>query len=178
MLRRGVANSVAAGLLVAGVLIGVLGYYVATTYQTRTVVVMQTTTQTTTKMSTSDITFTNTQVDYSTTTSLSVSTTISTTSVYPVPANVTLAFVHVDGYYQYSVQAGSSSSSGEWSGPYSVEINNLFQGETITITASTGDNNGCRVGQVFTMQLWVNGQMVSEASTSCGASSASITYTL
>lgn len=36
MRRNGVSNAIATGLLVADILIGVIGYYVVTTYQTTT----------------------------------------------------------------------------------------------------------------------------------------------
>jgi hypothetical protein len=44
MRRKGVSNAIAAGLLVVGILFGVSGYYVATTYPTRTVTQTETTT--------------------------------------------------------------------------------------------------------------------------------------
>ncbi|MDA4131902.1 MAG: hypothetical protein OK454_02075, partial [Thaumarchaeota archaeon] len=45
MSKRGVAGVVAVALLIIGVLVGVSGYYVASTYQTKTITLTQTTTQ-------------------------------------------------------------------------------------------------------------------------------------
>jgi hypothetical protein len=177
-----VANSIAVGLLIVGIIIGVTGYYLVSTYQTKTVSVTQTATQTNTVTLTQETSFTSTQTVsttvLTTVTAKSVKTSISTSSVYPVPTNVTLAFVNVVGYYQYTVQVGSSFNSSEGTGPYSLRINGLIPGETITITATTGNISGCQIGQVLTMRLWVNGFMVSQSDTSCGANPASITYTV
>lgn len=50
-MRSGVANAIAAGLLVVGILVGMAGFYVATTFQTRTATQTQTVTQTETTTS-------------------------------------------------------------------------------------------------------------------------------
>lgn len=64
MRRNGVANAIAVGLLVIGILVGVTGYYVATTYQTKTVTQTATQTETvpTTLVSSTIVTYTFTQV--------------------------------------------------------------------------------------------------------------------
>jgi hypothetical protein len=180
--RRAVANTIAVGLLVLGIIIGVTGYYLVSTYQTKTVSFTQTTTQTNTATLTQETSFSFTQTvstTVSTTvTATSVTTSISTSSVYPLPTNVTVAFVNVVGYYQYTIQVGSSFNSSEGTGPYSLRINGVFPGESFTITARTGDISGCHTGQMLTMRLWVNGFMVSQSDTSCGTNPASITYTV
>jgi hypothetical protein len=159
---RGVSSLAAVVLLIVGIVIGVTGYYIATTYQTRTVTLTQT----------------STQIIRSTTTQTSVTVSTSTTSVYPVPTNVTVAFINVDGEYNYNIQAGTSTTSGVISGPASWQLTNIFQGEPISITASTVGVSGCREGEHFTLQLWVNGQLATDSSSFCGGSQASITYTV
>jgi len=180
MRRVAVTNGVAAGLVIVGVIIGVMGYYVATTYQTKivTVTTTQSTTVSLTETLTQTVSITSTTLLTTTLTQTLTSVSIVSTTIYPIPDNVTLVFTNVDGYYQYNVQAGSSSTSGEWAGDYSLKINGLLPGQAITISATTGDTGGCRVGQVFTMELFLNGQMVGQAATSCGGGPAVISYTV
>jgi len=192
MQRRAVSNTIAVALLVGGIIIGVTGLYLATSYQTKTIV------ETTTQLETTSLTNTVTRVSIQphttsltetltqmlTSTALQTSTTISATTyftsvnVYPIPDNVTLAFTNVVGNLTYSIQAGTSSISGEASGDYSFMIGGLFQGQTIAISAATGDNNGCRAGQHFTVELFVNREMVAQSATSCGGSAATIAFTV
>jgi len=175
MSKRGVAGAVAAGLLIVGILVGVSGYYVASTYQTKTVTVTQTTIQLDTTTLTQTSVETSTSVVSSTTTQTSFITSTSTTSVYPVPTNVTVAFVQDDGAYQYEIDAGPNTLTSTPSGPLSVPVTNLFQGEQISITASSV---GDRVGEMVTVELFVNNQMVQQSSTFTGANPAQITYTV
>lgn len=178
MRRTGVSDAIAAGLLVVCILIGVTGYYVATTYQTKTVTRTETATTRLTSTATVTVPPTATRTVLATTTSVSLTITTSIVSVYPVPENVTLAFTNVDGEYNYNIQAGSSSSSGALSGPNTLHITGLFQGQTISITASTTGAGGCRMGEHFTMELFVNGQMAAQSSSFCLGNQASITYTV
>lgn len=60
MHRNGVSNAIAVGLLIVGVLIGVTGYYVATTYQTKVVTRTETTTARLTTTTTARLTTTTT----------------------------------------------------------------------------------------------------------------------
>lgn len=151
MRRAGVSNAVAAGLLVAGILIGVAGYYMATTYQTATTVV-----------------------------SVTTSTLTSTVSVYPVPDNVTLVFAAPSGVtYNYSIQAGSSSTSGTWYGIQSLPVTGLFQGQTILVIAyMIGHSSLCLVNQQFAMELFVNGTMVAQSDSVCTGNLVTISYTV
>jgi len=116
------------------------------------------------------VTQTLTQTSYVTSTS--------TTSIYPVPTNVTVLFTKVDGSYNHEVDAGTSVTSGSISGPLTLRLSNLFQGETIKITAETTGIGGCRSGETVTVELFVNGQMATQSTTFCGASSAQIAYTV
>jgi hypothetical protein len=191
MSKRGVAGLVAVGLLIIGVFVGTAGFYVASTYQTKTITLtatttqQDTTTQTQTSISTSTLvesttttqtsTETSTSVVSSTTTRTSLVTLTSTTSIYPVPTNVTVAFVQNDGAYQYEIDTGQYVLTSTLSGPLSVPLTNLFQGEQIEITASSV---GDRVGETVTVELFVNGQMVQQSSTFTGANPAQITYTV
>jgi hypothetical protein len=184
MRRSGISTAVAVGLMIVGVLIGVTGYYVATTYQTKLVTV--TTTQTTTFSTT----YTEVQVQtsyVSTTMSQTVTSTvvsISTTSIYPVPDNATLVFADSSGSYTYSIQVGSSTTSGSASGTDTFNLTPLFKGEGITVELATGSalpENGfsCGIGNTATMQLYLNGQLVAHASKECsGSGYAVITYTI
>jgi hypothetical protein len=151
-----------------------------TSEKTTTTTVVSSTTRFSTLTQTSVATLTSTQ--FSTVTQTSVATLTSTTSVQGVPTNVTLRFTNISGNYTYDIQAGSSSTSGAMTGnsPYSVQLTGLFQGQTITITAATAGAGGCLNGQHFTIQLWVNGQLVANADSFCGygTTGARITYTL
>lgn len=178
MRRKGVSNAIAAGLLVVGILIGLTGYYVATTYQTKVVIQTETTTARLTTTATQSVHLTSTKTVLATTTSVSLTVSTSIVSVYPVPDNVTLAFTAVNGQYDYNIDAGSSSSSGSMTGNYAFQITGLFQGQTIDITASTTSVSGCRVGEQFTMELFLNGQMVGQSDSFCGGNQASISYTV
>jgi cytoskeletal protein RodZ len=173
--RRGVGGFVAVALLIMGVLIGISGYYVATTYQTKTITLTATTThqETTTQTQTSTETFTS--VVSSTTTQTSFITSSSTTSVYPVPTNVTVAFVQDDGAYQYEIEAGPNVLTSTPSGPLSIPLTNLFEGEQVKITASSV---GDRIGETVTVELFVNNQMVQQSTTGTGSSPAQIAYTV
>jgi len=146
----------------------------------------ETVTSTTTDQITSEKTTTTTVVSrttqVSTLTQTSVSTVTSITSVYADPTNVTLLFINMDGNFTYDIEAGSSSISGSVPGnsPSSLQLTGLFQGQTITMTAATTGAGGCRTGEQFTMQLWVNGQIVAQSDSFCGegTSSARIIYTV
>ncbi len=155
--RGAVSNVIAAALLVVGILIGLTGYYVATTYQTKTVTDTQTTTVdfTSTQIQTSVSTSTLVRSTTSTTTSYVTST--STTSIYPVPTNVTVAFVMDDGAYQYQIDAGPNQMTSTPSSNLVVPLMNLYQGEQVSITTSSV---GDRVGETVTVELFVNGLMV------------------
>jgi hypothetical protein len=184
-MRRGaVSNTIAVALLVVGVIVGVTGFYVATTYQTKLVTV--TTTQSTTR----SLTYTQVSVqDVFISTTISETTTntvvsISTSSVYPVPDNVTLVFVDSSGPFTYSIQVGSSTTSGTSGGTDTFQLRPIFQGEVITVQLATGSampENGfsCGGGNYATMQLYLNGQLVAHASKTCtGSGYAVITYTI
>ena len=151
MRRTAVSDAIATGLLITGVLIGAAGYYVAITHQ-------------------------------ATTTSVSVTTLTlnSTVSVYPVPDNVTLAFTAPSSImYNFSIQAGSSSTSGSWYGIRSLPITGLFQGQTIRVVAyMIGLGSGCLNGQQFTVRLFVNGQMVAQSYSVCMSNRVIVTYTV
>jgi hypothetical protein len=175
MSKRGVAGIVAIALLIVGILVGVGGFYVATTYQTKTITLTHTTTELDTTTQTQTSILTSTSVVSSTTTQISFITSTSTTSVYPVPTNVTVAFVKVDGAYQYEIDAGPNVMTSTPSSALSVPLTNLFQGEQVKITASSV---GGRVGETVTVELFVNGQMVQQSTTFVGASPAQITYTI
>jgi hypothetical protein len=178
MHRKGISNLIAAGLLVIGILIGALGFYVATTYQSK--VIYQTTTATTslTSTATSTISLTATTIA-STTTTTSHTTSTFTTSVYPVPSNISLVFSNVDGEYNFNIQSATYNNAGALAGPNTIQITGLFQGEPIAITASSYRAGvGCAVGEHFTMQLWVNGQNVAQSASACGSNAATISYTV
>jgi hypothetical protein len=147
----------------------------------KTDTVTSTTTENMTSVRTTTTTVVSSTTKFSTLTQTSVSTLTSTTSVNAVPMNVTLLFINMDGNFTYDIQAGSSSTSGAVArnSPSSLQLTGLFHGQTITITGAT-TGGGCRTGEQFTMQLWINGQIVAQSDSFCGegASSARIIYTV
>ncbi|MGD0477927.1 MAG: hypothetical protein ABSB29_07160 [Nitrososphaerales archaeon] len=151
MCRTGVSDAIATGLLIVGILIGATGYYAVTTYQTTTNLV-----------------------------SVTTLTLNSTVTVYPVPDNVTLAFIASSGImYNYSIQAGSSSTSGTWHGIHNLTITGLFQGQTILVIAfMIGLGSSCLTGHPFTVSLFVNGQMVAQSHSVCMGNRVIISYTV
>jgi hypothetical protein len=176
--------------MVAGVIIGITGYYVATTYQTK-VVTYTTTESTTTSLTetstrtlaltstileqttvTQPLIFTSTALQTTTTTATVMKTSTTTSTVYPIPDNVTVLFIA--GYtYSYSIIAGSISYSGSGGGSYnqnqtkSIPISPMFQGETISITVNLNSPTFACNGNVW-VQLIVNGQVVTNGSQYCG----------
>jgi hypothetical protein len=170
MRERGVAGLVAAALLIIGVLVGTTGYYVASTYQTKTVALAYTTifqqnmeTQTQTSISTSI------SVLSSATTQTTFITSTSTDSVYPVPTNVTVSFANLgSGYsFNYQIVAGTQNFSGSSESPISIPVSPVFPGEPIKIIASVGGN--CSGGNSVTISLYINGNPISTATSGCNA---------
>jgi hypothetical protein len=170
MKERGVAGLVAVALLVIGVLVGSSGYYVASTYQTKTVTLADTTifqqnmeTQTQTSISTSI------SVLSSTTTQTTFITSTSTASVYPVPTNVTVSFANLGSGYTFSYQilAGTQVFSGSSGSPIAIPVAPVFPGEQIKITASVGGN--CSGGNSVTISLYIDGDQISTATSGCNA---------
>jgi hypothetical protein len=149
------------------------------------IVKTETVTSTSTEQITSEKTTTSTVVSsttrFSTLTQTAVST-VTISSVYADPANVTLLFINMDGNFTYDIQAGPSSTSGAVArnSPSSLQLTGLIHGQTITITASTTGGGGCRTGEQFTMQLWIDGQIVAQSDSFCGdgTSGARIIYTV
>jgi hypothetical protein len=164
------------GIDISGVFSGIHDVFV------KTETVTSTTTQNMTSETTTTTTFVSSTTKFSTLTQTSVSTLTTTASGYAVPANVTLLFANMDGNYTYDIQAGSSSASGAVGGnsPYVLQLTGLSQGQTVTITAATAGGAACRTGEHFSLQLWINGQLVAQSDSFCGdgASSARITYTV
>jgi hypothetical protein len=148
----------------------------------KTDTVTSTTTQNTTSEKTTTTTVVSSTTKFLTLTQTSVSTLTATSSGYAVPANVTLLFANMDGNYTYDIQAGSSSTSGAVgsNSPYTLQLSGLSQGQTIAITAATAGGGACRTGEHFSLQLWINGQLVAQSDSFCGdgSSSARITYTV
>jgi parallel beta-helix repeat protein len=103
MRRGGVSNAIAAGLLIAGILIGVNVFYVATTYQSRITTQTETATQTESTMASLTTTATVTQTE-TTTTGLTMTATViqtetntfnltvtTTATVIPVACNIVIS---------------------------------------------------------------------------------------
>jgi len=126
------------------------------------------------------VTVSNTVVMVETTTSVTTVTSISTSTVYPVPNNVTILFTQVVGTFSYSIIAGSTTYAGSSGATLSIPIIPVFQGETISISASEyGGFGGCSPGvQTATAKLFLNGQVVAQGTQVCAASTMQITYTI
>ena len=176
MSKRGVAGVVAIALLIIGVFVGTAGYYVASTYQTKTITLTQTTTQQETQIQTSIST--STSVVSSTTTQTSFVTSTSTTSIYPVPTNVTVSFTNPGSGYSFSYQivAGTQNFSGSSGSPISIPVSPVFPGEQIKITASVGGN--CSGGNSVTIFLYIDEKQISTATSGCNATPAQISTVL
>jgi len=182
--RPAVSGLLAIGLIAAGIIIGITGYYVATTYQTK-IVTVTTTLSTTTSLTetlTQTLTLTQTQIlpetltqtvtstalQLSTTTATVTSTYTSPTTIYPTPSNVTVDMTGTY-LYSYSVMAGSVSYTGSSSAQESVPVTPVFQGETISISVNLNSPTfACPGGSYVDVQLFVNGQAVSNGSQVCG----------
>jgi hypothetical protein len=175
MSKHGLAGIIAVGLLIIGVFVGTAGFHVASTYQTKTVTLTSTTTQQDTTTQTQISISTSTLVESTTRTQISLVTSTSTTSIYPVPTNVTVAFVQDNGAYQYTIDAGTNTLTSTPLAPLSFPLTGLFPGEQITISASS---YGDRSGETVTVELFVNGQMVQQSTTLAGGDPAQITYTV
>jgi hypothetical protein len=124
------------------------------------------------------VTQTNSEVHVETTTSVTTVTSVSTSSVFPVPDNVTVLFTKVSGGYDYTITAGSSTYSGSQSATFTVPINPVFQGETISISASETGLAGCSMGQTVTAELYLNGQIVAQGTQICTGNNIQLTYTI
>ena len=155
MRRNGVSDAIATGLLIAGIIIGAAGYYMASPYQTTTTV-------------------------FSVTTSISTVSVYpvpdNVTLAFTAPSSI---------WYTYSIQAGSSSASGTWYGVHSLTMTGLFQGQTIFVTASmmgsissSGPVSSCLTGQQFMIELFVNRQMVAQSYSVCMGDQAILNYTV
>lgn len=99
-------------------------------------------------------------------------------SVYPVPGNVTLAFTQVSGTFDYQITVGGATSTGSTSQAFVMPLKNLFQGEQITVTATTTASFGCKIGETVTVQLYVSGIIAAQSVTECTGNPASLTYTV
>lgn len=95
MRRTGVSNGIALGLLVAGILIGLTGYFVATTSQTKTTTQTETTTMSLTEPTTitqpTTITESATTLTQTQTQTITQTTTITTITVIAGPSNIIIA---------------------------------------------------------------------------------------
>ena len=182
--RSAVSSLIAVGLMAVGIVIGLTGYYVATTYQTKIVTV--TTTQSTTTSLTDTViqpiiqtetqivseTFTQivtyTAVQLSTTTSTVTSTYTTPTTIYPSPSNVTVSMTGTY-LYSYSITAGAVSYTGSSGGQETIPVTPVFQGETISISVNLNSPTfACPGGSYVNVQLYVNGHAVSNGSQVCG----------
>ena len=124
------------------------------------------------------VTVQNTIVSVETSTTTSLISTTTTTSVYPAPENVTVLFTPVSGQYSFTITAGSETYSGSTSNAQSLPITPVFQGETVSISASETGAAGCAMGQTVTVRLFVNNQLVAQSTTQSTGTDAQITYTV
>jgi hypothetical protein len=162
---------VAVALLVVGVIFGTTGYYVASTYQTKTIALSYTTVFQQNMV-------TSISVLSSTTTQTSIMTSTSTDSVYPVPTNVTVSFANPGGGYtfNYQIVAGTQNFSGSSGSPISIPVSPVFPGEQIRITASVGGN--CSGGNIVMISLYIDGDQISTATSGCNATPGQISTVL
>lgn len=118
------------------------------------------------------VTVQNTVVTVETTTQTVTDTATSTSIVYPIPDNVTVSFTLASYGPSYQIVTATTSISGRIGGSsLNIPLNNLYQGERVTVNVSC-DSVG---GQYVLAQLYVNGQAV--ARTTCVFSStAQIAY--
>lgn len=118
------------------------------------------------------VTVQDTIVSMETQTQTVTDTTTSTSIVYPIPDNVTVAFTQVSYAPSYQMETATTVISGNIGGnSLTVPLNNLYQGEQVTINVSCNSVGG----QYVLTQLYVNGQVV--ARTTCAFSStAQIVY--
>jgi hypothetical protein len=132
MPRSGVSNAIAAGLLVVGILIGAFGFYVATTYPTKTVTQTETATTSLTSTATVTVPTTATQTVLATTTAtsiaqitiVSVSTETSITTLTENPADA-LDGQPVSARDMTTLQQASLASYGAPSQGYLSGVHNL-----------------------------------------------------
>lgn len=112
------------------------------------------------------VTVQNTVVTVETQTQTVTDTTTSTTVVYPVPDNITVSFTQASYGPSYQIVTATTNISGRVGGSsLSIPLNNLIQGEQVTINVSCTSVGG----QYLFTQLYVNGQVV--AQTTCVFSS-------
>ncbi len=179
-----------------GILIGVVGYYLASTYSlaiVKTETVTQTTTQqitttqtqlsvsTSTKIVPQTITQTSevvsTSVVSETTTQTSFITSTSTSLVYPVPMNVTVYVAPSGQFMNYAIQAGSYSASGSIGSPQSFSVSPVFQNEVITVSITLSCPGS--TGPTGSATLYVNGAVASRSNVACGGdTTGQISYVL
>jgi hypothetical protein len=164
-------------VLILGVVLGIAVYYLASNVQLiRTETITHTTTQQVTTIQTSLSTVISTQT--LTQTSFITSTTTLILHVYPIPTNVTVAFVDPGSGYTFSYQivAGGQTFSGSSGSPISIPISPVFAGEQLKITASVGGN--CSDGNSVTIVLYIDGKQTVTAPSGCNATPAQISMTL
>ncbi len=115
-----------------------------------------------------------------TTTSVSTVTQVSTSTVFPIPDNVTVLFTKITGgKYSYTITAGSVGISGSHDSQQSFSITPVYQGETISISASIAAGfGGCNSGDGFTVELFLNGNVVASGNQICSGASVQINYVL
>lgn len=118
------------------------------------------------------VTVQNTIVTVETQTQTVTDTVTSTSIVYPIPGNITVSFTQASYGPSYQIVTATTNISGRIGGSsLSIPLNNLYQGEQVTVNVSC-DSVG---GQYLLTQLYVNSQMV--AQTTCVFSStAQIVY--
>jgi hypothetical protein len=126
------------------------------------------------------VTVQNTIETVVTTTSVSTVTQVSTSTGFPTPDNVTVLFTQITGgKYSYAISAGSVSLSGSQSTQQSFRITPVFQGEAISISASIAAGfGGCNSGDGFTVELYLNGNVVAKGNQICNGASVQINYVL
>ena len=123
------------------------------------------------------VTVQNTIVTVETQTLIVTTTSTSSVSVYPVPDNITVAFVQVSGGYNYVITAGASTYTGSYDRPFALQIAPVFQGETISVSASLTGVAGCSIGQTTTAEIFLNGQVVAQGTQICSGINIQISYT-
>jgi hypothetical protein len=107
-----------------------------------------------------------------------------TYSVPPLSTNVTVQFANVTGRYDFTVTTmdsveGRSSYGGSDNQSFSYRITPVFEGETITISASEESSINCIELQGMTVSLYLDGKVAAQGTAfGCTSSSIHFSYTI
>lgn len=174
------SSSVVGVIAIVALILGAFGTYAVTTiplnaqvssYQTSVSSYQSVVSSMSAHPSTTTVYATTTQ------TTTSITTTTSTVTSYPIPDNVTVMVAPSGEFTDYSINAGSYSSSGSTGSEKIFSVSPVYQNEPITISITLSCPGS--TGPSASAYLYVNSTLVSQTSVACGGNTnGEISYVL